>query len=682
MGCLEMKPLTVKAENGFTLIEMALVTALVGIIVSGLLIGIPQYVQYRQTQTTRAHMDLAMNALSVYSQRYLRLPCPADTVDATLASGARVGRGTERDGGYCYKNITNRTLYGQAEGVLPWKALGLSERDAMDGWGRYITYKPAPHLTVQTSAPEMQTGANGQDIHNACRTRIWFDNAGLQHIDRQKALFCCNSAPKQTYLGSAIPSDYDSDISPSDAEDIAARLNAIVPAAGADSDIVKVNDDPVVSTNRWIDDYSARTSPAAGGDYFLAGSFSQPFNTDADAPLLRASGHAVTLISHGGNGIFSPLRKQTARLDSSTDAAGTPDSPDAASDERRNIWPPETFAASLFHPKTSNGGAYDKGSLIRGASDDVVAWARSDQLFARAGDATCTRPPVVLAQTTQSCSNYGNFIYVLDNSGSMKRRYEGYNSRITVAKNVLPEVIALHIREENKDSSPDEIGFTRLTLNPDGTLRILTAESVILNADYEIDSDANVDRAISAAQTDVANTRANGNTALFDTILQSAEIANDPARQDPDSDERTALLVVSDGYDNESNMGTNCREDSDYWCDESYAARQKAADKNLMLNTINARYFPLDIDAIKAQPDYDSMTREELFGQILRDHYPNMDLHIVDMSVTADNQSLSDLRAMVAKVGKGSTFNVAGDTESLRNALMSACRTVTTVSAQ
>lgn len=669
-----------KAQNGFTLIEMAVVVALVGIITGGLILGIPQYVQYRQTQTTRAHMDLAMNALSVYSQRYLRLPCPADTVDTTLASGALVGRGTERDGGYCYKNVSNRTLYDQTEGVLPWKALGLSERDVMDGWGRYITYKPAPHLTVQTGAPEMQTGANGQDIHNACRTKVWFDDAGLQHTDRQKALFCCNSAPKQTYLGSAIPSDYDSNISPADAEDLAARLNAIVPAAGVESDAIAANA-PVVSTNRWIDDYSARTSPAAGGDYFLAGSFSQPFDTDADAPLLRASGHAVTLISHGGNGIFSNLRKQTARLDSDTDAAGEPESPDAASDERHNIWPPETFAASLFHPKASNG-AYDKGSLIRGASDDVIAWARSDQLFARAGDATCTRPPVVLANTQRNCSNYGNFIYVLDNSGSMTTRYEGRRSRITVAKDVLPDVIALHIREESQDSDPDEIGFTRLTLNPDGTLRVLTAESVILNPDYEINSEDNINRAISSAETDVAETQANGYTPLFDTILQSAKIANDPARQDSNSDERTALLVVSDGYDNASNMGSNCREDGDYWCDESYASRQKAADKALMLRTINARYFPIDIDAIKAQSDYDSLTREELFGQVLRDQYPNMDLHIVDMSVTADSESLSDLRAMVAKVGGGSTFNIASDTGSLRNALMSACRTVTTVSAQ
>lgn len=670
------------SEHGFTFIEMAIVVGVVGIVSAGALIGIPQYIHNKQTQITRSRMDLALNALSVYSQRHLRLPCPADTLDVTNPSDATVvGRGTERNQGYCYQNADTRTLYGSTEGVLPWKTLGLSERDVVDGWGRYITYKPAPHLTVQTAAPEMQTGANGIDIHNACRTKLWFDGAGSQHIDRQKALFCCNSAPKETYLGGAIPAAYAAQIDASAAGDVAARLNAIVPAAGGGSDVVG-NNDPVVSSNRWIDDYDARTTPAAGApDYYLAGSFSQVFRTDADASLLRASGHAVTLVSHGGNGVFSLLRKQDARLDATRGAGGAlVTGAGSGADERHNVWPPETFAASLFHPKASANGAYDKAGLVRGASDDVIAWARSDQLFSRAGDATCVRPPLVLARTEESCANYGNFIYVLDSSGSMTTGYDNGRSRINVAKEVLPEVIGLHIQEESKDKSPDDVGFTRLSWNPDGTLRVFSISDVVLNADYEIDSQANVDRATAAVELLVAQTGASGYTPLFDTILQAAAIANDPGRQDAESDERTALLIISDGYDNRSDMGSNCREGG--WCGDPRAATRIARDKDHMLDVIASRYFPIDKAAIQADPGYGAMSREQLFGKVLRQKYPRMDVHIVDMSVTQENITLSDLEDLVAEVGGGSTLNVARDTEDLKEKLQSACTTETALSGQ
>ena len=120
-------------EGGFTLIEVAIVMAIVGFIVSGFVIGVPQYVHNQKTKLTHERMELVSNALSAYAQRHYRLPCPAD------ADTANANRGLERNGGNCFQSdATAESLYANAEGVVPWRELGLSEQDVSDGWGHYI----------------------------------------------------------------------------------------------------------------------------------------------------------------------------------------------------------------------------------------------------------------------------------------------------------------------------------------------------------------------------------------------------------------------------------------------------------------------------------------------------------------------------------------------------------------
>jgi len=246
-------PTLSKAERsaGYTLVELAICLCIIGILTSGGLLGTLHYFKGEKTARTRQNIDFVMNVLSAYAQTHYRLPCPADPKAAAAQAGHEEAQ--------C-------TAVGTTEGLVPWKELAIPQDMIVDGWGRYIAYQPAPGLTVDTQSAAMKdtVGTNELDVHNACRSALWYDADG-NHLNRAKALFCCNAPPPPN------------DNSPGTDQVVdAAALAAIEPAAGG--------------------------NPAAVKDPALNGSFSIPRYMDGPAsPLLRASVPAVTLTSQGGS---------------------------------------------------------------------------------------------------------------------------------------------------------------------------------------------------------------------------------------------------------------------------------------------------------------------------------------------------------------------------------------------
>jgi type II secretory pathway pseudopilin PulG len=241
---------TTSRTAGYTLAELAICLCIIGILMSGGLLGTSQFFKEEKTAQTRQNIDFVMNVLSAYAQTHDRLPCPADP----KASPAQAGHEAEK----C-------TAAGTTEGVLPWKELAIPEDKVVDGWGRFIIYQPAPGLTVDTQSAAMKdtAGTNALDVHNACRSALWYDADG-NHLNRAKALFCCNAPPP---IENRASTDQVID---------AASVAAIEPASGTNN-------------------------PASAKDPAFNGSFSIPRYMDGPAsPLLRASVPAVTLISEGG----------------------------------------------------------------------------------------------------------------------------------------------------------------------------------------------------------------------------------------------------------------------------------------------------------------------------------------------------------------------------------------------
>lgn len=125
--------------RGFSLVEMAVVLAIVGLLLGGLIMTLSAQQSVQRTQETRRLLVQAREALLGFAAIHGRLPCPAEP---TLASGA-AGAGSERP-------ATAAGCSGGQSGVLPWATLGLPETDA---WGRRFGYRVSADFARSVTPP-------------------------------------------------------------------------------------------------------------------------------------------------------------------------------------------------------------------------------------------------------------------------------------------------------------------------------------------------------------------------------------------------------------------------------------------------------------------------------------------------------------------------------------------------
>lgn len=396
---------------GFTLIELAVVITILGIIITGAAFAYPRYIYQLQVEATNRQLDTIMNVLSTYVQRNNRLPCPSlptgngyENKPITTTSGDTS----------CYDNSSSEALYETAQGVLPWRELGIPESMARDAWGRLITYKPAPQLTLNNNSTEQQNLANDDayGIHNACRSPMWYtiNSAGdVQHVNRGKALFCCNASAKPAYQAGGMPTSW---------------KEQSIRAVG------QAYNQSLVQSPAWMDARpNDADSPGQSQISNFNGNFAHPhsvgFGPDGnemaqpkgDSPLMRSTSTAVTLISHGGNGFLAYILNGGLQQE---------DAPSISNAEIANATDYARTAGTVYNPKMMGnmltGNGYDRSGLMHRASDDIVSYIRSDQLYAKAGNASC-QPNVsthnCAMHTTSEFKPMQNVSYMLDKSTSM-----------------------------------------------------------------------------------------------------------------------------------------------------------------------------------------------------------------------------------------------------------------------
>lgn len=117
--------------RGFTLVELSVVLVIVALIAGTLFSMSSAMMNVQRGEATRAKLKAIDAALVSFVAVNKRLPCPAS---GALATGVEIF-GSEAN------PCTN-----QANGVVPWAALGLSASDIEDGWGTRITYRMDPYL--------------------------------------------------------------------------------------------------------------------------------------------------------------------------------------------------------------------------------------------------------------------------------------------------------------------------------------------------------------------------------------------------------------------------------------------------------------------------------------------------------------------------------------------------------
>jgi hypothetical protein len=207
----------------------------------------------------------------------------------------------------------------------------------------------------------------------------------------------------------------------------AAAAAAIEPAAGG----TLPDAAPAQIANSWAD---------RGQDPKVNGSFSIPHYMDGPAaPLLRATGLAVVLISHGraGQSAFVPEQEKA-----------------------KNVWPAQMFAAVLDN------------SQAPGSPDDIVSWQRSDQLFARVGSGSCEYSPAAVLPSysckQQPFTGGGGSQDIKDpDSGQMLPAPALFNVQLGLTGKKYQLRISLTKSSDN-GASDDSLGFYEI--GDDGTI--------------------------------------------------------------------------------------------------------------------------------------------------------------------------------------------------------------------
>ena len=145
-----MPKFTLKISQGFTLIEMAIVLIILGLVLSALLMPIRAQRDLQAQRQTEETLARAKQALLGYAQTFGRLPCPATAL--TNGNEAPVG------GGAC--TVTSGFLPAATLGIQPTNNNGF----AIDGWNNPIRYAVTQSNSGGAVTPDFTTNLDDNPV--------------------------------------------------------------------------------------------------------------------------------------------------------------------------------------------------------------------------------------------------------------------------------------------------------------------------------------------------------------------------------------------------------------------------------------------------------------------------------------------------------------------------------------
>jgi len=172
-------------QSGFTLVEMAVVLVIIGLVIGGLLTSLSAQVKQKNMSETRTTIDNVKQALLGYAAANGRFPCPAQAPGAGITATEYFAVGG---------NPTNGNCAAFMNGFVPSVTLGLSPTDTsgyvLDGWNNPIRYAIF-NLSDDANTSYVFTKSNGMRTANALTCN---PNCGMAWIANQTLLSACSTA--------------------------------------------------------------------------------------------------------------------------------------------------------------------------------------------------------------------------------------------------------------------------------------------------------------------------------------------------------------------------------------------------------------------------------------------------------------------------------------------------------
>lgn len=165
--------LVASRARGFSLVEMAVALAIVGLLLAGLLLPLGAQNEQRSVSATQGQLEAAREALIGFAIVNGRLPCPARSNSAGAEVRNASGECKNTSGTVVEDHYGGTLSDGTVGGLLPAVTIGLQPVDsagfAIDGWGNRIRYAVAKTITgCAATLPHFVHAANLKANGIAC----------------------------------------------------------------------------------------------------------------------------------------------------------------------------------------------------------------------------------------------------------------------------------------------------------------------------------------------------------------------------------------------------------------------------------------------------------------------------------------------------------------------------------
>lgn len=198
-------------QRGFSLIEMAVVVVILGLLLGGLIMPFSMQIEQRNVNQTKATIETVKEALLGYAMANGRFPCPAVAGATAVESfaGAPYAVNGNATNGIC-RSFVNGAAFGfnTNQGFVPGVTLGITPTDSngyvLDAWNNPIRYAIAAVTDDTTNNPPLSyifTKSNGIKSANstACAPNCgmnWIPNQITSNgvTANQALLSICNTA--------------------------------------------------------------------------------------------------------------------------------------------------------------------------------------------------------------------------------------------------------------------------------------------------------------------------------------------------------------------------------------------------------------------------------------------------------------------------------------------------------